>query len=258
MTMPTIFLGHGSPMNAIADNEFTKSLKSLKEKIPQPKSILVISAHWETNGTWITGMNKPKTIHEFCGFPKELNDIQYQAPGAPDLAQEISNTLSDQAIKIDTDKWGLDHGAWSVLRHIYPNADIPIAQMSLDTTKSFTSHFDLGQRLKFLRDRGVLIIGSGNIVHNLRKISWDSDSSIPAWASEFDTWVKNKIIERSFSSLIEEVFLTELGRLSVPTPEHYLPLLYVAGASDSDDFLTFEYEGFQNASISMRCIRFYK
>lgn len=256
--MPILFLGHGSPMNAIEDNDFTQSLKKLGETLPQPSSILVVSAHWETQGTWLTGMDKPKTIHDFYGFPKALFDVEYPAPGAPDLAQEISTKLIDFNVNIDFDQWGLDHGTWSVLKHMYPKADIPIVQLSLDKSKAMEFHFELGQHLKFLREQNVMIIGSGNIVHNLRELSWDQEAKPHAWAIEFDEWVKKQLLTGDYKSLLSSVLDSAPAKLSIPTLEHYLPLLYVLGASNSTDTLKFDYEGIQNSSISMRSLRFFK
>ncbi len=253
--MPTLFLGHGSPMNAIEDNDFTRALQILGQNLPRPRAILMISAHWETQGTWITGMEKPKTIHDFYGFPKALFDIQYPAPGLPKLANDLSREIAEPNISIDMEKWGLDHGTWSVLRHIFPNADIPILQLSIDRTKPMEYHFEMGKKLKYLRNQGVMIMGSGNIVHNLKAISWDVNAKPHDWAIEFDEWTKEKLESRDFNSLIHDPLKSSAGKLSIPTLEHYLPLLYVLGASDSKDTLRFNYEGIQNASASMRCFQ---
>lgn len=253
--MPTLFLGHGSPMNAIENNEFTKALLKLGSNLPRPKAILMISAHWETNGTWVTGMEKPKTIHDFYGFPKALFDIQYPASGLPKLANDLSTKIVDPNIRVENAKWGLDHGTWSVLRHIFPNADIPVLQLSIDRTKPMGFHFEMGEKLKYLRNQGVMIMGSGNIVHNLKEISWDVNAKPHDWAIEFDEWVKEKLVSRNFKPLVNEPLSSRAGKLSVPTLEHYLPLLYVLGASESKDVISFDYEGIQNASASMRCFQ---
>jgi|TARA_Y100000590_G_C15747529_1_gene1022738 4,5-DOPA dioxygenase extradiol len=253
--MPILFIGHGSPMNAIEKNEFTESLSKLSSALPRPKAVLMISAHWETEGTWVTGMNNPKTIHDFYGFPKPLFDVQYPAPGDSSLAIDISSSVRDFKIEIDKNNWGLDHGTWSVLRHIYPEADVPVIQLSLDKTKSIEYHFELGQKIKYLRDNGVMIIGSGNIVHNLGELNWGENAKPHEWAIEFDEWVKGKLVERNFNSLVTDPLKSREGKLSIPTLEHYLPLLYVLGASGKDDKLLFDYEGIQNSSISMRCLR---
>ena len=255
MKQPVLFLGHGSPMNAIAENNFTKKLNKLAQEIPIPKAILIISAHWETKGSWLTGMEKPKTIHDFYGFPKSLYEVQYPAPGSPELVSKIQREIKTPSIHNDQNQWGLDHGTWSVLRHIYPNANIPIVQLSIDKTKPFEYHYELGQQISFLREQGVLIMGSGNIVHNLKKISWQEDAPIHGWALEFDQWVKKRAQERDFESLVKKAANTKAGQLSIPTPEHYLPLLYVLGAGGKDGDLIFDIEEIQNASIAMRSFR---
>lgn len=254
--MPALFIGHGSPMNAVADNIFTQSLSSLGEKLERPEAILCISAHWMTEGTWITHMEKPKTIHDFYGFPQPLFDVQYPAAGRPDIAEAISKDISSTRIHLDNEAWGLDHGTWSVLKFLYPKADIPVLQLSLDMTQPPEYHFKLGQELAKLRERGVLILGSGNIVHNLRKINWDETAAPYDWATEFDESVKNKLIKRDFKALQNSELKTQAGQMAVPTMDHYYPLLYIIGASSAKDELKFEYEEIQNASISMRAFSF--
>lgn len=258
MKFPTIFLGHGSPMNALEQNTYTQGFKKLGEEIlkkyGKPKAVLMVSAHWESKGTWVTGMDKPKTIHDFYGFPQKLFEVQYPAKGDPKFAKELESSKLD--ISNDLDQWGLDHGAWSVLIHLFPKADIPILQLSLDKNKSFSDHFELGNKLRTLREQGVLILGSGNIVHNLKKISWDSNAKAQDWAIEFDEWVKEKTIKRDFQSLIKQATNSESGKLSINSAEHYLPLLYTLGSSDTDEPVNFDVEGIQNGSISMRSVRF--
>ena len=254
--MPVIFIGHGSPMNAVADNAYTQALKALGPQLPRPRAILVISAHWVTANTQLTAMDTPKTIHDFFGFPQQLFNIHYAAPGDPALAEKISTQIAIPQIQLDTTEWGLDHGAWAVLRHLYPHADIPVLQLSMDLSQPFTFHYELGQKLRFLRDDGVLILGSGNLVHNLQKIDWNTDTMPFAWAKQFDAWLITKLEARDFSALIDAPVLNETFDLGHPTVEHYVPLLYVLGASDENDQLIFDYEGFQNASMSMRCLRF--
>ncbi|MEZ4703982.1 MAG: 4,5-DOPA dioxygenase extradiol [Bdellovibrionota bacterium] len=256
LQMPVLFLGHGSPMNALAQNSFTQTLSGMAHAMPRPQSIVVISAHWETQGTWVTGMPQPKTIHDFYGFPKELFEIRYPAPGNPILAQAIVSKNPDDQIDVDLESWGLDHGAWSVLRHMYPQADIPVIQMSLDRAKTPKDHFELGKKLRFLREQGVLIVGSGNVVHNLKEIQWDESAEPWKWAVEFDEWIRDQVKNRDFVSLIQHPRDEDQGKKSIPTWEHYLPLLYVVGASQDSDPLAFPYEGIDHASISMRCIRF--
>jgi 4,5-DOPA dioxygenase extradiol len=254
--MPTIFIGHGSPMNAIQKNDFTENLMKLGQEIDKPISILCISAHWMTEGTWVTNMKHPKTIHDFYGFPQELFDVQYPALGCPELASQIKNAVTKQKIILDDEMWGLDHGAWSILRHIYPNADVPVVQLSLYLSKPSSDHFNIGTELRKLREQGVLIVGSGNIVHNLQQIQWDTHAKTYDWALEFDLWFKQKLENREFNALIQEFNQTSAGKLSVPTVEHYLPLLYILGASDEKDQLTWIHEEMQNASISMRSFAF--
>lgn len=241
-------------MNAIQQNVFTKSLNQIPQNLPQPKAILVISAHWMTEGSWVTHMSQPKTIHDFYGFPKALFDVSYPAPGQPALAERIHSAMAE--VGLDEESWGLDHGTWSVLRHIYPNANIPIVQLSIDISKPFADHVEIGKKLRFLRDEGVWIIGSGNIVHNLGRIKWETGAVPYDWAVEFDRWSKEKLMQRNFDPLINEVFETESGKMSVPTPDHYIPLLYVLGASEEKDQLRFVYENIEHGSISMRTMIF--
>ena len=256
MRMPVLFIGHGSPMNAIADNSFTKTLNNLGNNLPLPKAIVCVSAHWMTKGTWATSMDNPKTIHDFYGFPKDLFDVQYRAKGSPETAELIQSTVQDPKVRLDAYEWGLDHGTWSVLKHIYPQANIPVVQLSLSIDDPPEYHFKVGEQLRALREQGVLIVGSGNIVHNLRRINWDENAKPFDWALESDEWIKKKIEERDFKALVNDAIKTEAGKLSIPTWDHYYPLLYILGASDSKDKLKFEYEGFQNASISMRALSF--
>lgn len=254
--MPIIFIGHGSPMNAIENNSYTQSLNHVGKILPKPKAILMISAHWMTKGTWVTHMKNPKTIHDFYGFPQELFDVNYPAPGNPELAEKINLQITDPNISLDENDWGLDHGTWAVLKHVYPKADVPIVQLSLDMTKPAEFHFELGRKLNSLRDQGILIMGSGNIVHNLRRISWEENAKPFDWAVEFDEWSKKNLSDRNFNEMIRNHLKSEAGRLSVPTPDHYYPLLYILGASDEKDQVHFDYEGMQNGSISMRSVRF--
>jgi 4,5-DOPA dioxygenase extradiol len=253
--LPVLFIGHGSPMNAIQDNPFTRSLNVLGRDLPKPEVILCLSAHWLTDGTWITHMKSPKTIHDFGGFPEALFEIQYPAPGSPEFADKIRTQISDPSIKSDDTLWGLDHGTWAVLRHLYPKADIPVLQLSIDIQKPGDYHLKLGESLRTLRSQGVLIVGSGNIVHNLSKITWKEDAEPYDWAVEFDEWVKAKLLQKNFKALSQDYRTTSAGRLSVPTPEHYYPLLYALGASEPGESLEFPFEGIQNSSISMRTLK---
>ncbi|MAZ47434.1 MAG: 4,5-DOPA dioxygenase extradiol [Halobacteriovoraceae bacterium] len=251
--MPIAFLGHGNPMNAIEKNSFTESLRKFGAKLPKLKAILMISAHWETNGTYVTGMERPRTIHDFGNFPRALFEVQYPAPGAPEIAKDLTHEVSDPIIQIDLNKWGLDHGTWSVLKHIFPQANIPVFQLSLDRTKPMEYHFEMGKKISYLRDHGVMIMGSGNIVHNLREVNWDPEAKPYDWAIEFDQWVKDKLEKRDYKSLFKEALSSKEGKLSIPTLEHYLPILYVLGASSDSDKLLHEFEGIDMSSMSMRC-----
>ena len=254
--MPVLFIGHGSPMNAIEINEFTECLHALGKKIPTPKAILCISAHWLTEGTWVTHMPQPKTIHDFYGFPKALFDVEYPAPGSPEIADLVKSTIKTPTVHPDNETWGLDHGTWSVLRHLYPKANIPVVQLSIYFEQSGEYHYGIGQQLQSLRDQGILIVGSGNVVHNLPLIAWGKAPKPYPWAIEFDAWIKEMLIARNIHALTTQYANTEAGKLSVPTPDHYYPLLYTLGAADDEDEISFIYEGIQNSSISMRTLSF--
>lgn len=253
-TLPVMFVGHGNPMNAIQDNDFTRTLRRLGKSLPTPKAILCVSAHWETDGTSITQADYPRTIHDFYGFPEALFKVQYPAPGAPDLATDIA--ARTPPTKGDQGQWGLDHGTWSVLCHLFPDAQIPTLQLSLDRRAKPADHFAMGRQLRKLRNEGVLIIGSGNIVHNLRQMDWSTKAPPKDWAVEFDQWVKEHLENQNFSPLIESPRQSTAGQLSIPTWEHYLPLLYVLGAADETDTLSFPYEGIHHGSISMTTVSF--
>ena len=251
-TLPVLFIGHGSPMNAIAQNEYTATLNKLGQDLPRPRAILCVSAHWMTEGSWVTHMAKPKTIHDFYGFPQALFDVQYPAPGSPEVAELISELIKDPRINLDNEMWGLDHGTWSVMRHLYPKADVPVLQLSLHLEQPPEYHYQLGQELRKLRDKGVLIIGSGNMIHNLRKINWDEKSEPFPWAVEYDNWLKGKLDARDDQALVKDFQKTEAGKLSVPTTEHYLPLLYVLGAGGKEEKLKFFFDEIHHSSIGMR------
>jgi 4,5-DOPA dioxygenase extradiol len=239
-------------MNAIADNAYTQTLSrlGLELLVDPPRAVLVVSAHWMTRGTFVTHMKTPRTIHDFGGFPRELFEVQYPAPGSPATADLIRTTIPN--VIADESEWGLDHGTWSVLRHLVPHANIPVLQLSLSLYDSPEYHLKIGEQLKDLREKGVLILGSGNLVHNLRKIRWESDAKPYDWAVEFDRWIADRIERRDVNAIVKDALSSEAGKLSAPTPEHFLPLYYVLGASDSKDELKTEYEEMQNASISMR------
>ena len=231
--MPLLFLGHGSPMNAIEDNTFTRGFKEVSNCIEKPRAILCVSAHWETRGTYITAMTKPPTIHDFGGFPAALYQVQYPAPGSPELAKETQALVDKTEIQL-TDDWGLDHGAWSVIKHLYPNADVPVVQLSLDYTKTPQYHFELAQQLEKLRHKGVLIVGSGNVVHNLRRVAWNKLNEAYAWdwAEEANEKMKSFILDGNFEALIQYHKQGSSFAMSIPTPEHYLPLLYTLALKD--------------------------
>ena len=261
--MPVLFLGHGSPMNAIEDNAYRRSWQALGAefgshagaKYPMPQLILCISAHWLTRGWHLTAMDAPKTIHDFGGFPQALFDQQYPAPGAPAAAREISGSISVPPIGLDTHEWGLDHGTWSVLKPMFPDAKIPVVQLSMDYGRPAPQHFALGQQLAKLRDYGVLIVGSGNIVHNLRAMKWGAGQTPPYdWAIEFDQKVASHIEHGQLSVLNDFQMLGQVAQLAHPTYEHYLPLLYTAGAANAKDKVRFFNADFQGASISMRSV----
>lgn len=254
--MPVLFVGHGSPMNIIAENSYTQSLNSLGQRLPRPKAILSISAHWLTRGTHITYTENPKTIYDFYGFPEELYKIKYDAPGSMKLSEEIKKTISDIDIKLDADGWGLDHGTWAVLYHMYPKADIPVLQLSMDMTKPPQFHFELGKKLQFLREKNVLILASGNVVHNLRKIKWEEDAPPFDWSVQFNNWIKEKIKSRNEQEIMDDYLSFEAGKLSVPTPDHYYPLLYTMGATDKTESVKFEFDEIQNGSVSMLSVSF--
>ena len=250
--MPVLFIGHGSPMNILDTNKFTKALGGVRKSIPTPKAILCISAHWQTKGTYVTSTDTPKIIYDFYGFPEELYKATYPAKGSQFAALKIHNLLEDTKVQFDNGAWGLDHGSWSILKHLYPEADIPVLQLSIDTNLTPDSHFKLGQQLKKLRNEGILIIGSGNIVHNLRNFSWNETETPFDWAIEFDRWVKQQLDSRNFHALISDYAKSTAGSLSIPTLEHYLPLLYTLGASHESDPLNYIYEEIHNGSIAMR------
>jgi 4,5-DOPA dioxygenase extradiol len=251
--MPVLFLAHGNPMNAIADNAFTRALEGLSATFPRPDAVLVVSAHWLTRGTQVLTAATPRTIHDFGGFPQELYDIAYPASGAPEVAATVLDLIPHA---IASDSWGLDHAAWAVLRHIWPSADVPVLELSLDTEVSPAAHWELGRRLAPLRDSGVLVVGSGNVVHSFAGIDWSPSARAHAWASEFDAWVADALVRGDDEALVDYGRAGASARLSVPTDDHYLPLLYAAAMRTDSDSVSFPYEGIELASMSMRCVRF--
>lgn len=234
--MPVLFLGHGSPMNAIEENEFVAGFRKVGQEITKPNAILCISAHWETKGTFVTAMQNPMTIHDFGGFPQALFDVQYPAPGNPELAKETQGLITTTEVGLD-DKWGLDHGAWSVIKHMYPDADVPVIQMSIDYSQPASYHYELAQQLSSLREKGVLIVGSGNMVHNLRRVAWDKLNEEFAfdWATEANEKMKSYILSNDHQSLIDFRSQGKAFDLAIPTPEHYLPLLYSLALKEENE-----------------------
>ena len=255
--MPVLFLGHGSPMNAIEDNEFVRGFRKVGSAIEKPRAILCISAHWETKGTYVTAMPSPRTIHDFGGFPQELFDVQYPAPGSPALAQETKELISSVEVGLD-ESWGLDHGAWSVIKHMYPDADIPVIQMSLDYTKPPQYHFELAKELAQLRTKGVLIVGSGNMVHNLRKVAWDRLNEVGyayEWAQEASAKMKDYIINQNYKPLIDYSAQGKAFELAIPTPEHYLPLLYTLALRGDNEHIDLFNDKALAGSLTMTSLR---
>lgn len=252
--MPVLFIGHGNPMNAITENAYSKKWRELGNKLTVPKAILCVSAHWMTRGkTKVTAMEKPKTIHDFGGFPQALFDAQYPAPGSPEFAKLTIETVKKAHVEEDHE-WGLDHGTWSILMQMFPKATIPVYQLSLDLSRDTLYHFELAQELKSLREKGVLIIGSGNMVHNLGLLSWENKTF--DWASEFDLKMKTFIDDRNFKSVVNYADLGSISKKAHPTNEHFLPLLYTLGVVDAKDELSYFNEGIDMGSISMRSIVF--
>ncbi len=249
--MPALFLGHGSPMNVIEDNPFTKKWELLGKSISRPKAILSISAHWETQGTRVTAVENPPTIHDFGNFPQALFDIQYPALGSLELARRIQSLVTSADVILDA-QWGLDHGTWGLLTRMYPKADIPVVQLSLDRSLTPAGHYQIGKELKPLRDEGVLILASGNIVHNLRYFNPDPKAEPIGWAVEFDEAIKERLLKGDRQGILNYESLGEAARLANPTPEHFLPLIYIIALQEEDERITFPVEGLVGGGISMR------
>jgi 4,5-DOPA dioxygenase extradiol len=250
--MPALFVGHGSPTNAIDDSEFSRAWAEMGEALPRPSAILCISAHWETVGTRVTAMESPRTIHDFSGFPQALIDMHYPAPGSPELARLACESLKKTEVRLDQ-TWGLDHGTWSVLCRMYPRADIPVVQLSLDRRREPEAHYELARDLRILRNQGVLILGSGNIVHNLRRIVWQDTAY--DWAIEFDQTMRRLVVSGDHDSIVHYRRLGNAARLAVPTNEHFLPLLYILALQEEEDEVAFFAEKVTLGSISMRSLR---
>jgi 4,5-DOPA dioxygenase extradiol len=253
-TMPAVFFGHGSPMNTLERNRYTLAWERFGRSVPRPRGILCVSAHWFIRGTAVTAMEQPKTIHDFGGFPQALYDVQYPAPGDPLLAARVKNLLAPAKVIEDISDWGLDHGTWSVLKHVYPNADIPVVQLSIDGTQPLSYHYALAKHLAALRDEGVLVVGSGNVVHNLGTASWKEGAAPFEWAARFNEQVRSRLLANDHVSLADMRALGDDAAMSIPTPEHYLPLLYVIALQRPDDRLVFLTDGVELGSISMMSI----
>lgn len=253
---PVLFIGHGSPMNGIQDNEFSRNWNKLGKELPKPKAVLVISAHWLTWGTYVTAMDNPRTIHDFGGFPQDLFDVQYPAKGNPELAKHTSELITHANVKMDHE-WGLDHGAWTVVRHMYPDADIPVLQLSIDYNKPPEYHYNLAKDLTKLREKGVLILGSGNMVHNLRMVAWDKlndDNYGYDWAIEMNEIFKQKIADGNHKELMDYDKLNKAAKLAIPTPDHYYPLLYSLALQDKKDEISFFNDKLVGGSLNMTSV----
>ena len=253
--LPALFFGHGNPMNAISTNAYTDAWSAIGHALPKPRAILSISAHWYVPGTGVTVSTAPRTIHDFGGFPRELYRVQYPAPGDPALARRVQALLAPLAVTLD-EAWGLDHGTWSVLKHVYPAADIPIVQLSIDESRPASFHFEIGRKLAALRGEGVLIVGSGNIVHNLHAYAWGRHEPEPyGWAVRFEAEARGLLASGDHDPLVAYEKLGRDAMLSIPTPDHYLPLLYVIGTRQGGDPISFPVEGVDGGSISMLSVR---
>lgn len=249
---PILFIGHGSPRNTLDLNPYTRAWRALGHTLPRPRAILMVSAHWYFGATAVTAMAKPRTIHDFYGFPKALFEFDYPAPGAPDVAQEVADVVKPHWVGLDYDQWGLDHGTWSVLAHLYPEADIPVVQLSINALKPLQYHLELAARLAPLRERGVMIVGSGNVVHNLKKVQWDQPEGAFDWARRFDEAAREQMAESpgDILKLLEHPDYSN----AVPTPDHFIPLLYVAGAAAADEATATAWaHGYSLGSLSMTC-----
>lgn len=253
--MPAVFFGHGNPMNALLRNDYTQGWAAIGAAAPRPKAVLCISAHWYVSGSALTVNTAPRTIHDFGGFPRELFEVQYPAPGDPELARRVRKLLAPLPVDL-SEEWGLDHGTWSVLRHVYPSADVPVVQLSIDETRAAPFHYEIGQRLAPLREEGVLIVGSGNLVHNLHAYAWGRHPVEPyPWAVSFEDRVRQMLRGGEHAPLIGYERMGRDAMLSIPTPDHYLPLLYIIATSTSRDAVSFPVEGMDGGSISMLSVR---
>ena len=254
--MPALFIGHGNPLNALLDNAYTRAWAAIGAGIPRPRAVLAISAHWYMPGTAVTAMDAPRTIHDFGGFPRNLYEVEYPAPGSSALARRVQQLSAPLPVALD-DEWGLDHGTWSVLRHVFPVADVPVVQLSIDETRPAEFHYELGKRLRPLRDEGVIVLGSGDVVHNLHTYAWGRQAVEPYdWALRFEALARELIVRGEHAPLIDYTSLGDDALLSIPTPDHYLPLLYVLGAAVEGERLAFPVEGMDGGSVSMLAVQF--
>ena len=255
-TLPAIFFGHGNPLNAVVQNAYTEGWAAIGKSIPRPDAVLCVSAHWYVPMTAVTAMNQPRTIHDFGGFPRELYEVEYPVPGSPELARRVQDLLKPVEVGLDEKNWGLDHGTWSVLRHVFPHADIPVVQLSIDETQPPKFHYQIGKRLAPLRDEGVLVIGSGNIVHNLHTYAWGRREVQPFdWAVRFEKQARELLLTGNDTPLVDYEALGRDAMLSAPTPDHYLPLLYVIALRREGEQVTFPVQGFDGGSISMLTVQ---
>jgi len=253
--MPALFVGHGNPMNALERNDFTRAWEQIAEALPTPRAVLCVSAHWYVPGSRVTSDERPRTIHDFGGFPRKLYEVSYPAPGSRVLAERVVQVLAPAKVELDVD-WGLDHGTWSVLVHLFPKADVPVVQLGIDETLAAEQHYTLARRLRALRDEGVLILGSGNIVHNLHAYAWGRHPVEPYdWGVRFETRMREALIAHDHGAIVAYEAIGADAALAAPTPEHFLPLLYVIAASDSGEPVSFPVEGFDGGSVSMLAVR---
>jgi 4,5-DOPA dioxygenase extradiol len=254
--MPAIFFGHGNPMNAIQRNEYTEAWSAIGAAIPRPKAVLAVSAHWYHPGTAVTAMEHPRTIHDFGGFPPQLYEVRYPAAGSPELARRVQELAMPIVVRSDDANWGLDHGTWSVLCHVFPEADVPVIQLSIDETMPPHYHYEFAKHLAPLRDEGVLIVGSGNVVHNLHSYSWGRHTTEPlSWAARFEERVRQLLLDGDDDAIVAYETIGAEAALAAPTPEHYLPLVYVIALRGPEDHVTFPVEGFDGGSVSMLAVQ---
>jgi 4,5-DOPA dioxygenase extradiol len=253
--MPVLFVGHGNPMNALERNDYTRAWERMAAALPKPRAILSVSAHWYTRGVRVTAEERPRTIHDFGGFPRKLYEVSYPAPGSPEVARRVRELLAPAEVALD-ERWGLDHGTWSVLVHVFPQADVPVVQLGIDETLSAQEHFELARRLRPLRDEGVLVLGSGDVVHNLHTYAWGRHPVEPYdWAVRFESRIRQSLEARDFGAIVAYEQMGRDAALAAPTPDHFLPLLYVIAQADPDEPVTYPVEGFDGGSVSMLAIR---